>query len=1002
MAKELDVIQRQISLNPQPLPAFTAGEALLQELKRFSQIPMTMATNLAIEQASIEGVKQRAAGVEYNLAPSITGPTEAFNRAYRDTDARIVARAGIDQIAEILVHESDPRNLHPGSVASFDAKTRGVIEGVSKAALPENQFAVQDQLANVASSGRNRLMSKVIDMEHKQGVRVFKEEFDQLKTDRLAAILAKDADALAGVDAQISKVLGDHSALSQEIARNVPFLIKELQQDEAKAAVLADFIEAQSEGRGDEYLANFAQENKSGLNTQDYLEVMGRMLKINRTTDIALDKQRNLNRQILSNDIKNPEAENHPQTLEELQQHPLFETLSPIQQQQTISEFVSSMRSTFAKNAKLAEAFKEIGLGRAGALDKGMVDDIFTGLRSEAEAQNNAPLTLAQQFQIVNQLQTNAPQFDKLLNAKFTSFDVTQTLEAGQLYATARLANKDQLIHLSGDAAIMAEKMATLLNGTAMPPDEAVKSVINQVLKKDDPVIAQRNQAAAALWNKKGPEMFKTVFGSAPDPFANQGAFKIFEEAFFSAYANGANEDEAARIARNAMRSWSKSQWYINEGVGEHAPENELPLANGTQAVKNQILMATKSIMDRYNAKLQSGQLPMSFTGVVDFDALKTQEDLAFKTISLPGQILVNVDGVESELKLLPSAQTKASPQEGLVYGLAAKDAFGNYQQLKDPDSPDGLAYVVLKDLNQITPSVFDEKNDEALKERFQATLNKQLEAALKEEVDNTTFGKALNKIPLGKVAKDLVVKGVVTFTSKPELDANKIKEQLKQVTPAPEPVAQQSSVSQIAQPKAAKAESSMNYAKEVATNLRLKPAKHAVVATVIDAAKKVGVDPREAVAIVSVESNFNPTARATTSSATGLYQFTRATWAEMVKRHGAKYNISMQDITDPRANAIMGALLTKENGQSLTRALGHDPDSGELYLAHFAGVRKAIRIITALKETPNASVTAFFTPAEIAANRNIVRGTIKETYDRLTAKVRRVHDMTDGILGND
>jgi hypothetical protein len=99
---------------------------------------------------------------------------------------------------------------------------------------------------------------------------------------------------------------------------------------------------------------------------------------------------------------------------------------------------------------------------------------------------------------------------------------------------------------------------------------------------------------------------------------------------------------------------------------------------------------------------------------------------------------------------------------------------------------------------------------------------------------------------------------------------------------------------------------------------------------------------------IAMAESGGNPNARAATSSASGLFQFTDDTWRRMVTRYGKKTGISVEMKNDPRAQRTMAWLLTQEHAQALRRILGRKPTDGELYLAHFAGLPNAKLLLEA------------------------------------------------------
>ncbi len=113
-------------------------------------------------------------------------------------------------------------------------------------------------------------------------------------------------------------------------------------------------------------------------------------------------------------------------------------------------------------------------------------------------------------------------------------------------------------------------------------------------------------------------------------------------------------------------------------------------------------------------------------------------------------------------------------------------------------------------------------------------------------------------------------------------------------------------------------------------------------------------------------ESRFDPKARASTSSATGMFQFLDQTWLGVVKQEGERLGLrarrrrstgeggrlSVQDPAmrqrimalreDPGVSAMMAGAFASRNGQQLQQALGRRPNDGELYMAHFLGASGA------------------------------------------------------------
>jgi hypothetical protein len=161
-------------------------------------------------------------------------------------------------------------------------------------------------------------------------------------------------------------------------------------------------------------------------------------------------------------------------------------------------------------------------------------------------------------------------------------------------------------------------------------------------------------------------------------------------------------------------------------------------------------------------------------------------------------------------------------------------------------------------------------------------------------------------------------------------------------------------------------------------------------------AANTTGTSFQYLLATAKMESDFNPKAAASTSSAAGLFQFIGQTWLGTVKEAGAQlgygqysdaitksssgdYSVSdpakktaiMQLRDDPAASSAMAGVLTQSNSFKLTGLIGRRPTDSELYMAHFMGVSGAGKLITNAEDNPQASGARMF-PNAAAANRSI------------------------------
>lgn len=143
-------------------------------------------------------------------------------------------------------------------------------------------------------------------------------------------------------------------------------------------------------------------------------------------------------------------------------------------------------------------------------------------------------------------------------------------------------------------------------------------------------------------------------------------------------------------------------------------------------------------------------------------------------------------------------------------------------------------------------------------------------------------------------------------------------------------------------------------------------------------------------------ESSLNPSAKAGSSSATGLFQFIEQTWLGVMKQDGPAlglgsyadaitarssggYTVSdpaarqaILDLRrDPEIASAMAGALTRRNADALSEALGREPNRADLYAAHLLGVRGALTLIRAAENAPGRSAATDL-PEAAAGNRGL------------------------------
>ena len=187
------------------------------------------------------------------------------------------------------------------------------------------------------------------------------------------------------------------------------------------------------------------------------------------------------------------------------------------------------------------------------------------------------------------------------------------------------------------------------------------------------------------------------------------------------------------------------------------------------------------------------------------------------------------------------------------------------------------------------------------------------------------------------------------------------------------------------------------------------------IVGDIRRASRLANVDFGYLMAQASQESSFQPNAKASSSSATGLYQFIDSTWLTAVKTYGAKYGLGnyasqiqtsesgtphvadpsvKQQILDlrkdPKVASEIAAEFAHQNKTDVERALGRPASSTDLYLAHFLGASGATSVVKSIEHDGSAKA-ADLLPAAAAANKSVF-------YDSTTGEAKTVSQITQSF----
>lgn len=120
------------------------------------------------------------------------------------------------------------------------------------------------------------------------------------------------------------------------------------------------------------------------------------------------------------------------------------------------------------------------------------------------------------------------------------------------------------------------------------------------------------------------------------------------------------------------------------------------------------------------------------------------------------------------------------------------------------------------------------------------------------------------------------------------------------------------------------------------------------------------------------IESNDRPYVRASTSSASGLYQFTRGTWIGEGGTWGSDMSLAFGGLRPSTDEQLRRAKTFTEKNAKALQAAGIGLNRASLYASHFLGVGTAVKAINGDVKKP---VADYVSDAAVRANPSILGG---------------------------
>ena len=216
----------------------------------------------------------------------------------------------------------------------------------------------------------------------------------------------------------------------------------------------------------------------------------------------------------------------------------------------------------------------------------------------------------------------------------------------------------------------------------------------------------------------------------------------------------------------------------------------------------------------------------------------------------------------------------------------------------------------------------------------------------------------------------------------------------------------QQAKQAQQQQAKQAQPQSQPGPAKTAKAAMTKAQISESVASALQSASKRVAVPVNLLTAMAGVESSFNEGAKASTSSASGMFQFINSTWNSVVKKYWAKYGYPDRKPDRMRAedSAILAAAMMKHEGYPAALKAAGSVSITDIYLTHFLGPGGGAAFIRNYQAKPNVEAATVTPDKVVKANMSIYyKGgqaqTFKQIYDSFSQKLAKFEAKTKDVV---
>lgn len=1004
MANELKPMQRTISLPSQQVTVGSGINQLAQATSEFNKALTDRLMTASVEEATRQGEQEALAGqAPQDLALPVTKATKAYNDAVTKVELNRTFNTAEQLVNEAFVRHTDPATFTKESPAKFRAELDGIKDGLLKNARPDTHARLTAGLDSMANHMMPRMLQHAVKYDNAKTQEDLKQDLENYQNTRRNLMIAGDADGVAFEDKKINDALENYGIMNQSIKDELPQLKKKIEENKKVDEVVSGLAKSYTDNTTYKYLSDLA-ENKQGLPYNTWEQATKAALALDQKHAKLKNDMNAAQVAEISRKIDNGQITSEEQILD-------YQDLTKAQQIAAAKHLDTKQAKTFEDNQKVIVAQKNILKGRGTSVPATDRNKMFSNAVAEFEERTGRVATLADMEQIVlgtNEfaasgmtgvaMGANVPAFDSILSQKLTGRDPVLTAQAATVFnhmtrIQANVAGRGSAVSVEGKALSVANLFNELNNG-GTTPEQAAQLAIHTVLDADEPEIKERSERFKRNYEYVNPytkvrvldKKFKEAFGTRPEIFKSDRAYRVFQDTFRAHYLNSNSEEVAFNATKDAMRSWGTSEYFDQGYVGNVVPEKELPITQVGHAFSNQIVSNIQSLINR-NKRLREEQPNLGLPVIEWADKsqeLKGNESEDARVLSkflVGAKPRIKIDGHETDVVLIDTPSSRLGNK--IHYNLGVYDKFNVLHTLQDPSNTvDGVARFMPLELEQWAPEYTKAESDKKLREQAKELYAKEQEekdpikdvpsifrpaARLNrylQREDKSMFERLASQLDEAKKKEEGEQKIFESLKESKEQTKRDVRQEATEadhvgLTPDTASTGEQQldslfETKQVA-PEKAKQKTIKTIKETIATEKKPevalpKSTKASTKKTVVTRAQENQENNYYSGFLsdmVKVESGGQGMDARSTSGAIGKYQFIKSTWNKLIKKF-PEVNLKPSDIYNEKAQDKMIHVLIEDNKEALKSNIGRTPENHELYIAHNIGAGNAAKLINA------------------------------------------------------